>query len=157
MQQAAAPGPPVERLGVFVGEWTMRAAVGGQEVGRGRTEFRWIEGGAFLVQHAQAEPTESAPAEWEANSPFPLTTIIGLDDTTEHLCMLYADSRGVFRLYQMSVSDGVWRLWREAPGFFQRFAGTFGDDGNTIAGRWETSDDGTDWVPDFDVTYAKLR
>ncbi len=113
---------------------------------------------AFLIQHADAEPVEfPVPAEWIKNSPFPLTTIIGLDDSTKTYSMLYADARGVLRVYQMSLSDGAWKTWREAPGFWQRFVGTFSDDGNTITGYWEKSSDGSHWEHDFDVTYTKIR
>jgi hypothetical protein len=48
-------------------------------------------------------------------------------------------------------------LWRDAPGFFQRFTGTFSDDGTRITGRCEASEDGSTWEPDFDVTYTKVR
>jgi hypothetical protein len=127
-------------------------------MGRGRTAFEWLEGGAFLVQHADAEPAPaSAPAEWVANSPFPLATIIGLDDSSQTFCMLYADSRGVFRVYQMSLSHGIWKIWREAPGFHQRFTGTFSDDGTAITAYWEGSRDGSNWEHDFDLTYRKVR
>jgi hypothetical protein len=34
---------------------------------------------------------------------------------------LFADARGVFRVYQMTFDDRVWRIWREAPVFHQRF------------------------------------
>src|SRR5579864_6544891 len=123
------PNPALERLNVLVGEWKMQASVGGQLVGRARAAFEWLEEGAFLVQHADVEPSEfEPPAEWVANSPFPLATAIGLDDSTERFSMLYGDARGVFRVYQMSLADGVWKVWREAPGFFQRFTGTFSDD-----------------------------
>ena len=54
----------------------------------------------------------------------------------------YFDSRGVARVYKMSVEEGVWKLWRDEPDFSpldfsQRFTGTFSADGTTIAGRWE--------------------
>jgi hypothetical protein len=49
--------------------------------------------------------------------------------------MLYADSRGVFRVYQMSLFDGVWKLTRQASGFSQRFVGAWNADGRTIRGR----------------------
>jgi len=135
----------------------MQASVGGQLIGRGRTAFEWLERGSFVVQRARADPPlPSAPAEWVENSPFPLATIIGLDDSTERFCMLYADSRGVFRVYQMSLSDGIWKVWREAAGFFQRFTGTFSHDGKTITGSWEQSRDGWKWEPDFDLVYKKV-
>jgi hypothetical protein len=56
----------------------------------------------------------------------------------------------------MSLSDGVWKLWRDAAGFSQRFEGMFSDDGKTISGRWEKSADGMQWEHDFDLTYTKV-
>jgi hypothetical protein len=58
-------------------------------------------------------------------------------------------------VYEMSLRDGVWKLWRDSPGFSQRFTGTFGDDGNTITGFWEKSGDGEAWEHDFDLAYTK--
>jgi len=151
------PNPALERLTVLVGEWKLQASVGGQPVGRARATFEWLEGGAFLVQHADVEPAEfEPPPEWVANSPFPLTTVIGLDDSTERFSLLYGDARGVFRVYQMSLVDGVWKVWRDAPGFWQHFTGTFSDDNTTITARWERSDDGSKWAYDFDLTYRKV-
>ena len=145
--QAPQPNPALVRLAAFVGEWEWEASVGGQPIGRGRTVFEWLEGGAFLVEHSDAEQAE-----------FPNgTTIIGGDDSTETYCMLYFDSRVVSRIYQMSLRDGVWTLWRDAPGFLQRFTGTFIGDGRTIRGRWEKSGDGVQWEHDFDLTYTKVR
>ena len=62
----------------------------------------------------------------------------------------------------MSFTDGVWKLWRTKPDFSplkfsQRFSGTFGNGGETIAGRWETSTDGTAWEHDFELIYARIR
>ena len=71
--------------------------------------------------------------------------------------MLYADARGVFRIYRMSLDDDSWRLWRAAPDFHQRFTGAFRDDGQTVVGRWESSPDGSAWEPDFDMTYRKVK
>lgn len=153
-----ALNPAIRRLDPLVGEWTMGAVTQGRAVGgAARTTFQWTEGGAFLLQHADAELGPDTPREWVANSPFPLTTITGLDDSRERFCMLYADGRGVFRVYQMSLDDGVWRMWRDQPGFFQRFTGTFSDDGNTIEGSWEGSRNGETWEHDFDVTYTKVQ
>jgi hypothetical protein len=47
--------------------------------------------------------------------------IIGSGETAETFCQHYYDSRGVTRIYQMSLNDGVWKLWREASGFWQRY------------------------------------
>jgi hypothetical protein len=37
----------------------------------------------------------------------PVTTIIGLDDASETFTQLYTDTRGVYRVYQMSLDGGV--------------------------------------------------
>ncbi len=54
------------------------------------------------------------------------------------------------------VVDGVWRMWREAPKFNQRFIGHIKDGGNTVEGQWEFSEDGESWKVDFDLTYRKV-
>jgi hypothetical protein len=55
----------------------------------------------------------------------------------------------------MSLSGGVWKLWRQGEPFSQRFTGTFIDNGRTIEGRWEINEDG-EWRTDFDLTYRKV-
>ena len=155
--QQSTPNPALRRLDALVGEWDMQASIGGQPTGSARTAFEWLEG-AFLIQRADAgPPLPDTPAEWLANSPFPLVTIMGLDESTGEFCMLYADARGACRVSRMTLTDGVWKIWREAPGFFQRFTATVSGDGKTITGRWEGSRDGSAWQPDFDVTYAKVK
>jgi hypothetical protein len=37
-----------------------------------------------------------------------------------------------------------------------RALATFSDDGNTITGRWEIADDGTNYTTDFDLIYRRL-
>ena len=57
----------------------------------------------------------------------------------------------------MSFDGGVWKIWRQAPGFCQRFAGTFSDDGESIRAAWEKSPDGSGWEHDFDLFYRKVK
>ncbi len=83
----------------------------------------------------------------------PVTSVIGLDDASGHFTMLYADARGVHRVYRMRLDDDTWRVWRDEPGFFQRFTGSFADGGRTIDGRWERSTDGSAWELDFEMRY----
>jgi hypothetical protein len=155
--QRSAPSPALSRLSVLVGEWAMEASVGGQAVGRGRASFAWLEGGAFLAQRAVGDPPlPDTPAEWVENSPLPVMMIIGLDEATGQYSVLYADARDVHRVYAMTLADGIWSIWRDAPGFYQRFTGTFSDDGTTITSRWEKSYDSANWEYDFDTTYTKV-
>lgn len=153
----AESNPVLERLDAFVGEWEMTMTIDGQTVSGGRAMFDWIEGGTFLVYRGKAGDTSDLPSEMVENSPLPTISIIGVDDSHGQFTMLYSDARGVFRVYQMTLSDGEWELWREAPGFSQRFTGAFNDDGDRITGNWEKSEDGTDWEHDFDLTYTKVQ
>lgn len=147
----------LEQLDAFVGEWEITTSIDGQTLSSGRATFDWIEDGAFLVYHGEAGDTSEMSAEMVENSPLPTVSIIGVDDSSEQYTMLYSDARGVFRVYQMTLSDGEWELWREAPGFSQRFTGTFNDACDTITGSWKKSEDGTNWEHDFDLTYTKVR
>jgi hypothetical protein len=157
-QDNSRSGHPLSRLDPLVGEWKVEISLGDQVMDGGKSTFEWLEGGSFLAQHDVAGPLPpDAPPEWEANAPTHTTQIIGLDDASDTFYMLYADSRTVFRVYQMSLSDGVWKIWRDAPGFYQRFTGTFSNDGNTITGQYDFSSDGTNWSHDFDLTYKKVR
>ncbi len=69
---------------------------------------------------------------------------------------LYSDESGVCRVCAMSFGGGEWRLRREGEPFPQRFTATISEDGNTIAGRWEKAEDGTNYTTDFDLTYRKV-
>jgi hypothetical protein len=141
-------------LGRLIGTWSFEASAGGRFLGRGWTTFEWLEDGAFVLQRAHDEPDPETSTEWATHSPMPVMSVIGWDDSTGECGMLYSDARGVFRIYRMTLTDGAWTVWRDAPGFFQRFIGTFRDDA-TIDGRWDSSPDGTTWEPDFDMAYRR--
>ncbi|HEY1277579.1 MAG TPA: hypothetical protein VGF25_21915 [Thermoleophilaceae bacterium] len=143
----------IKPLEALVGEWEFAASVQGRESARGRTRFEWMEDGTFVLQRADAEPLDEF---WAKHSPFPTTSVIGADDGDGRFSMLYSDARGVVRIYEMTLEDGVWNVWREAPGFRQRFVGTFSDDGLTISAHWDRSSDGSDWARDFDMTYTRV-
>ncbi|WP_227380046.1 hypothetical protein [Haladaptatus halobius] len=162
MSDEEANGQPVEsnpvlgRLNRLVGEWETEVRIDGQTLRGGRATFNWLEDGAFLVYRSEVVDLSDAPTEWIENAPRSTVSVIGLDDSSEEFTMLYTDSRGVFRVYQMSLSNGVWKIWRDTPGFAQHFTGTFSEDGDTIEATWERSDDGVDWEVDFDLTYTRV-
>jgi len=150
-----AERPPVlSRLDALVGDWSVEASFaagyfgpGSPPVtGPGRTTFTWLDGDFFLIQRFTAEHP-AAPRG---------IAIIGAAAEPGRFSQHYYDSRGVARVYQMSLDDGVWKVWREAPRFWQRYTGVFADDGNTIKGAWEGSTDGSHWKHDFDLTYTKI-
>jgi hypothetical protein len=158
-QRQLSANPVLRRLDALAGEWQMEAITEGRVVARSRSVFEWLPDGMFLVQQAEAEPPlPNTPPEWIKNSPFPITTIMGLDDASEQFYMMYADGRDVHRVYPMSMADGVWKFWGQAgPEFFQRFTGTFSDDGTVIHGLIEWSRDGENWQTDFEQTYTKKK
>jgi hypothetical protein len=135
----------------FIGEWTMLFTFpGAPPVEGGRMVFAWMAGEQFLIQRWEV-PVPEAPDG---------LAVIGFDGGRGTFLQHYFDSRGIARVYVMSLEDGVWTLRREAPDFSpldfaQRYTGTFSDDGTTIEGRWEIAHDGSTWEHDFDLTYAR--
>ena len=143
--------PALDRLSPFIGEWNLEiTSMSFHEdptaVARGQSSFAWLEGGAFLIQHAEI-----------AASDFPRSIqVIGADDEAGTYRMLYYDSRGVSRIYRMTFSGEIWTIWRDFPGFSQRLHGTFSEDGRIITARWENSTDGSNWEHDVALTYTKV-
>jgi hypothetical protein len=152
----------LQLLGRLVGRWTTEAthpAMPGVVV-RGTASIEWLEGEQFLIQRARNDHPDFPDS----------VAIIGC---TEHdrvnaasrpepsspdqrpLTMHYFDSRGVFRVYDTSIDSKALRFLRFAPGFSQRFTGSFDDDGNVIAGLWQLSEDEADWKDDLKITYRR--
>lgn len=147
--EAAIPNPRLRPLSILVGEWTTVGSHPGipNTILHGHAAFEWIEGGAFLRMH------------WEIDEPgIPSAIVIfGSDDDLDTFFMLYFDERGVSRKHEMTMRDNIWHYWRNAPGFSQRFTGTFGNNGNTIVGVGELSRDGSTWEPDLQLTYTRVE
>ena len=153
---AVSDGPvATSPLGRLIGTWDFETSAQGKFLGRGWTSFEPIEGGAFVLQRAHDTPDPATSRDWSNHSPMPVTAVLGWDDTTDEGTQLYSDARGVYRTYRMRLTDEAWTVWREAPGFNQRFIGNFGDGGTTLTGQWEASENGTDWNTDFDMQYRK--
>ncbi len=147
----------LEALEPFIGEWRMEAtfpqAAPASIAGRaliGRAVFDWVLDGQFVALHEEF-PHPDIPTS---------LAIIGVDPQGRRYTQHYFDSRGVTRVYAMTLRDGVWTLLRETSDFTpldfaQRFTGTFSDDGTTITGRWESRSAGsTSWEHDFELTYT---
>jgi hypothetical protein len=140
-------------LDVLVGEWSMEARFAAMSLPDvdARAAFEWLAGGQFLVQRWSV-PLPEAPDG---------IALIGRDPATKgRYLQHYFDSRGVARVYQMTLDDGVWKLWREEADFSpldfcQRYTGTISHDGQVITGAWEICHDGESWEHDFDLMYRK--
>src|SRR5690242_8840925 len=122
----------------LTGKWVTEAthpALPGLLV-HGGVDIRWLEGRRFLLQRAKMEHADF-PSSISIIGNIERDRLPAADVSDEDgLAMHYFDSRGVFRSYDVSLEDGVWRVWRRAPGFSQRFMATFAPDGDTITGRW---------------------
>jgi hypothetical protein len=151
---------PLNYLSRLVGNWVTEAthpALPGA-VARGTASIEWLEGERFLIFRSR----NGHPALPDAIS------IIGFTDVDRvsadanqstvagdsRLSMHYFDSRGVFRVFEVNVDAEAWRMWRNAPGFSQRFTGTFTDSG-TIVGRWQLCRDDVHWDDDLQILYRK--
>jgi hypothetical protein len=136
--------PQLKPFAVLIGEWEI---VSPQFPGaKGRETFEWLEDGAYLLNRSYAP--EPAPSG---------TLIIGSDESSKGIYVLHHDSRNVSRLYEMSLDKDTWKIWRNAPGFFQRFEGKISQDGKTITAKWEKSyNEGSNWEHDFDLLYKRV-
>jgi hypothetical protein len=154
--------PALKPLNQLVGVWTTEAThpafPGG--VVHGTAIIEWLEGERFLIHRSRTDHPDFPDA----------ISIIGFTDRDRvdnqpntdpaasgatHLSMHYFDSRGVFRVYQVSMDEDSWRIWRDARGFSQRFTGTFAHGGNTIVGRWQLCQDDVHWNDDLQITYRR--
>jgi len=141
--------PRLAALDVFVGEWIEQVEVPGAPPGR--SVFEWDLRGTFLIQRAQSPLPEYPDG----------LMIVSL--TPEGYLQHYFDSRGVVRLYRMTLQGQSWTLVRMQPDFTplefaQRFVGTISADGDRIEGQWETSyDEGQHWEVDFPLSYTRVR
>jgi hypothetical protein len=155
----------LEPFARLVGTWTTEAthpAMPGVVV-HGTLVVEWLEGGRFLVQRARNDHPDFPDSlvvigrmgRDRADTAAAQTAPV--DGDPSPLRMHYFDSRGVFRDYETRMDDGAWRVWRDAPGFAQRFTGTLSDDGDTIDGRSELCRDDVHWADDLRTTYRRQR
>ena len=139
----------LQRLDLFVGKWNVELVFPSDPPVQAQTQasFEWLDDRRFFLVYRVGTEGSGYPVGY---------CIIGADDTMDTYTLLYSDSRGIARLYQMSLRDGVWQQWRDDPTFHQRFTATFSEDGRTIKGKWEKSADGEDWELDFNLTYTRV-
>jgi hypothetical protein len=136
--------PALEPFDALIGTWATEATHPLVDaVVPGTITFEWLEGGHFLVQRSRNE-----------HELFPdAISIIGAPEAGDGLVMEYFDSRGVRRTYAISLDDGVMRIWRDAPGFEQRYVATLSPD--TFEGQFQLARTPGDWQDDLKVTYRR--
>ena len=109
--------------------------------------YEWkADGSVIAVQQGSAEAEPPQLATW----------IIGRDEDSDNYTVLYADNRGVSRVYQMSYQNNTWKLWRNNPKFSQRFEGKVSKNKKTIEAKWgKSTDGGKTWEHDFNLKYER--
>jgi hypothetical protein len=108
--------PALVDLEFLSGEWDMELSnapflPSRDDTAHAHVTFEWIEDGALLVMRQSEQSGNPPSARWA----------IGRDESGPDYKVLYSDDRGVSRVYEMSFSEGLWQLWRNTPGFSQRF------------------------------------
>ena len=143
----------MEELESLIGKWNLEPQFSfpvPDDV-TGRVTFEWGPARAFLIERWEVSLPEAPDG----------IAIITPSQSGDGYLQHYFDSRGVFRLYEMGLTDGAWTLSRTSADFSpldfsQRFSGRFTTDGSAIVGMWEASQDGTTWEKDFDLTYRRI-
>jgi hypothetical protein len=135
-------------LDVLAGEWTQ--VIIGHGDPTGTMSFEWSLDGRYLLQRSILPP------------PFPeVLAVIEYDEAVDEFRQHYFDSRGVTRVYRMTLSGSDLMLQRTESdfsdlSFAQRFVAVIADDGRSVHGRWEQSHDGgATWDFDFGVAFTR--
>jgi hypothetical protein len=136
--------PTLEPFDVLIGNWTTESTHPlVDELVPGDTSFEWLEGNRFLIWRSRSD-----------HELFPdAIAVIGHPEAGGGLLMEYFDSRGVRRTYSVSLEDGLLRMWREQPGFDQRFSATLARE--TFEGQWQIARTQGDWRADLKVIYRR--
>jgi hypothetical protein len=131
-------------LDALIGAWETEAthpAFPGVVV-PGRSTFEWLHGEKFVIQRAETT---------HPDFPDSVSVIGDFDGRTE---MHYYDSRGVHRIYGLAFDGAELTIWRDDPGFAQRFSGRL--EGDTLHGVWGLCRDGSTWNDDLAVRWRKV-
>ncbi len=154
--------PALELLNRLVGTWSTEAThplLPGVVV-HGTVTVEWLEGERFLIHRGRTDHPDFPDAisiigftardriDKSANAD---ATAAGKPQLTMH----HFDSRGVFRRYDASIDARSWQYWRHAPGFSQRFTGTFDEGGAVIVGTSQLCEDDVQWKDDLEITYRR--
>jgi hypothetical protein len=143
--------PQLQDLQDLIGIWQMEMTnvssfPDSSTIIKGEATIDWFEGGDFVILRQGVKEIEP----WA-------TWFIGRDKDSKNYTVLYLDDTQSSRVYEMSLENRVWKIWRKTPEFIQRFTGEISQDSSHITGYWENSVDATTWTHDFDLTYTKMQ
>jgi hypothetical protein len=144
--KAIMHNPALKPFEVLVGEWktTGTHPYFPDAALQGRVSFEWIEGGAFLMMRSEIDHPKFPDG----------MAIFGSDDEADTYYMIYFDERGVSRKYDVTITDGQLKWWRNSSHLSQRFTITIEKD--KMASRGEMSRDDGKWEKDLSLTYTRI-
>jgi hypothetical protein len=95
----------LKEMEVLIGEWSQMATPAGGEPwpGEAQASFEWLEGGQLLLERSTVEMPEAPDG----------VRVYGCDAANLTYYQLYTDDRNVCRIFEMSIGNGEWKLWRE--------------------------------------------
>ena len=119
----------------------------------GSATFEWLEGERFVIFRSHYEHPDLPDA----------VSIIG---DTDGFHMHYFDSRGVYRLYELTIAADGWTIAmaRQSPAgafaspdapFSQRVIYTFEHAGQFMSGKGQLSHDDLNWDDDLEIMYRR--
>src|SRR4051794_9014963 len=136
--------PALAPFEALIGTWTTEATHPMVDVVvRGTALFEWGPGRRYVVLRAETDH-ELFPDD---------LNVIGAPESGDGLVKEYFDSRGVRRTYGISLEAGVLRMWRDHPGFEQRFEATLTPD--TFEGVWQLAEAPGEWRDDLAIRYRR--
>lgn len=133
-------------MDVFIGTWDtsglLWATPDAEPVAfTAEDRYEWLAGGHFLLHHVEADMAGTEIRALEIARP----------DGDEWILDSY-DNTGAFVVARGRLTGRDWRITGEN----ERFAGTFTEDGDRIAGVWERREQG-EWVRWMEVSLVRRR
>jgi hypothetical protein len=140
----------------LVGDWTTEAThpqMPGVVIA-GSSTFEWLDGECFVIFRSHYDHPDIPDA----------VSIIG---DTSGLHMHYFDSRGVYRLFELTMADDGWAIAmgrqsptgsfasRDAP-FSQRMTFGFEHADQRMSGKGQLSYDDVNWDDDLEIMYRRI-
>lgn len=127
-QQTPQPNPALKRLDVLVGTWK----VSGPDI-HGQVIYEWMEGGFFLMQHADFVHGGRKVKGLEIIGhlqPF------GEEPDKDIKSRYYDYYEGYTFDYVYELDRDTLTIWGGEKGSPAYYQGKFSDDGNTLSGSW---------------------
>jgi hypothetical protein len=141
------PNPALAKLKRLVGTWRVTGShplLPGRVL-HGTGTFTPIEGGAFIRVHTKMKDREIPEG----------VAILGTDDGLGTCTMVYFDSRGVSRRYDVELHANGFSWSRNDPKFRQRFRVKIAKNGRTMEGEGSMKRPGKRWEPDLRLSYVR--